>query len=339
MKYLRSWSLGLWSLAGVLIVVPPAALAQDKPATPAQPAAEAKPASTVKLLDPGAEPRIELRYAPKAGVTNSMTMRMKMSTKADVGGRPMDVNMPAMLMTIDMTTKEIKANGDIAYEAVFSKMDVEETEGADPMMTEGIRSALGSMKGTVMTGVMSSRGEMIQSDIKLPAGANPMSRQMMDNMKQSMNQLSAPLPTEPVGKGAKWDVVTSVGNMGMKIDQTATMTLTEVSLPSYTLDFVIKQKADKQEVKMPGVPAGISVELVSHTSDGTGQTRTSTESLLPLDSKMTMTSEQVMNVSPPGEAQQTMTQGLKMEVSMKTAPKAEKKEPEKGEKPAEAPKQ
>jgi hypothetical protein len=335
--------LSVWSLAGITLLASPIAMAQDKPAsTPterpaAQPAAPADAAPVVRLLDPGAEPRVKLRYAPKVGSTSALTMRMKMNTKAEFGGQEMDMNMPTMIMVMDSTVKELRPNGDIAYDAVFSTMDIEDSEDANPMMAQGMKASLNTLKGMTVSAVVSGRGETKSADFKLPPGATEQANQAMDSMKSSVNQMSAPLPEEAVGVGAKWEVVSTIKNMGLNLKQTSVMTLKELSGTSMTLDAQVTQNAEKQDMKMPGMPPGLKVELVSLKSNGSGTVKAATDSLTPIDSTMNLQSDQEMTINQGGGAPgQSMKQSIKMDLTMKSGP-VKASEPAKTE-PATAPK-
>ena len=45
-----------------------------------------------------------------------------------------------------------------------------------------------------------------EADLKAPPGGSAQMQQSLENLRQSMRQMSAPLPEEPVGKGARWEM-------------------------------------------------------------------------------------------------------------------------------------
>ena len=91
-----------------------------------------------------------------------------------------------------------------------------------------MKAAFVGIKGLTGTGTVSSRGFSKGVEFKAPAGSNPQARQLMDQMKEFVTQLVAPLPEEAVGPGARWEAKTPLKSQGMTMDQTATYELVTV---------------------------------------------------------------------------------------------------------------
>ena len=330
-------------VAGLMTAAAPSLWAQEtKTETKTEPNAQPESSisvAKVKLLEPGAEPRKALRYAPNVGDATSITMRMKMASETEMNGQKvMKMTMPVTVMVIDIVIKEVRPNGDIAWDMTFTKAEVEPGEDANPMMVEGMRSAMKSMVGLKGSAVISNRGETKESSFDLAQNGNPMLKQLVDNATNTAGQLAAPLPEEAVGKGAKWEATSTIKNMGMSIDQTSTMTLKDLSEPAFTLDVAISQNAANQQLKMPGAPAGAKIELRKLTSSGTGVVKGSTSSIGPTDSNMKMTSKQDIALTiagGPDDKPQLMSQHMDVEVTVTSAPT--KAEPAKPDAPAIAP--
>ena len=117
------------------------------------------------------------------------------------------------------------------------------------------------------TGTISSRGFSKGIEFKAPPGADPQTRQIMDQMKDSFASLAAPLPEEAVGPGAKWEVRMPIKSQGMTIDQTATYELVSIEGESLTTKSTITQHAANQKIENPAMP-GLKVDLTKMTGNG-----------------------------------------------------------------------
>ena len=163
-------------------------------------------AATVKLLDQGRGDLVPLRWEPQPGVPvrGKMTMHMGMSMRIDGMAIP-SVDLPAFVFTIAATAGEPDANGLYQVETVYEDISLEgETE---PMIRRMMMDMLEGMKGAKMTYRMDTRGMVSDTNLEdFPAEILQMmgGEQGMRGMVESM---SHPMPLEPVGIGARWEVV------------------------------------------------------------------------------------------------------------------------------------
>ena len=227
--------------------------------------------TTVKLLDPGAQPRTALRYKFQANRTEKMVMETSMAMAMEIGDqkRP-ETQVPATRMTVTIDSKEVSPEGDLHYEFELEQVEVLPKPGANPAMINAMKQQMSSMLGLSGSATVTSRGFTKDVEIKPPPGIDPQIRQSMDEMKQSMNQMSAPLPEEPVGIGARWQVTMPVETAAMKLTQVATYTLSQIQGDKAKVDITIKQSAPPQEIDTPGAAPGVKVSLESLKSSGKG---------------------------------------------------------------------
>ncbi|HYE61369.1 MAG TPA: hypothetical protein VD997_05180 [Phycisphaerales bacterium] len=319
-----------------------------QPSSPAQPAPKQdqpkNPALTVstpviKLIDAGAEPRVQLRYAPAVGSTNTVNIRMSMSSQADFAGKVMQMSTPSVVIRMDQAVKEVAPGGDITYDATFTTMTTDGA-GTNPMEAQLIKDALNAMQGMTARVVVSSRGETRSADFKLPETAAAAAPEMVDKIRTMLNQLVTPLPVESVGKGAKWEVSAVVDNLGLSMSQTTTATLQETKDATFTLDTAVTQRAEPQEMALPNLPPGYKLELVSLTGAGSGTYRGSTLAMAPVDSKMTLTSSEQVRATPPQSPPEEMKRSIKLETTIQSgqaAPTATTPQRSRSDQPTAAP--
>jgi hypothetical protein len=114
--------------------------------------------------------------------------------------------------------------------------------------------------------VITSRGFTKDADFKIGANADPQLVQLLDSMRQSLRQLSAPLPAEAVGKDARWQTTMKIQVNGMTMTQVATSHLVELSDDAAKVEVELKQSAGRQKIQRNGM----SVDLISLASTGSG---------------------------------------------------------------------
>lgn len=228
-------------------------------------AVAAQPAVT--LLDAGAAPRQELRYRLEAGRTEhgalSTSMQMSGTNMPVVSGPPMTVRMM-------MRTTDVSADGVARYE--FEVTSVDAGNGASPVLDR----AIGGWAR------IDARGLFLEGDFALDAmagGAEP--EQMLGELNQSIQEMSAPFPVEAVGAGARWQVTSSIDAGGFTAGQTAEYTLLSRNGDQIELEVTVSQSAASQPVSMPGMPPEIQARLESLEAAGSGTMNVNLARLVP----------------------------------------------------------
>jgi mannose/fructose/N-acetylgalactosamine-specific phosphotransferase system component IIB len=232
-----------------------------------------------------------------------------------------------MIMVMDIEVLAIGTGGDIQYSMKLVDTSVgESTDDLHPESIERMRTVLKSMVGFAGTATVSSRGETKEASFQMPENADQSITDMMESMKNSLKQMSAPLPEAAVGPGAKWEVTTHVTGR-LNLDQTATVTLVELKDQKFHLSMDMVQTAPKQKIQLP-MP-GSKVELVSLKSTGKGTVDGELGSILPVESHVTLSSAQKMEITR-GDDKSTMQQSMDMDMDMKSGrPAAASPEPAK----------
>lgn len=293
----------------------PASQPQSSSAAPAKPnaagTAPAAPDVQVKLLSAGAEPRRQLRLHPKAGDKQSMTMTMTMGMTMQVGEmQPQEMKLPTMTMTMDTTVTEVSDNGDITYDVKFNDATV--TNDTESPAAAAMKTALAGLKGMSGTGKLSNRGVVESSHMKVPPGAAPQIRQVMDQMRESFSNLGEPFPEEAIGPGAKWEVMMPLKSQGMTIQQTAHYELVSLEGDTVTTRSTLAQTATNQRIQNPSMP-GLKVELTNMTGQGTGQRTCSLGRILPTSATLQYHTDMAMAVNSRGQDQKM---AMKMDLDL-----------------------
>ncbi|MEG4912234.1 MULTISPECIES: DUF6263 family protein [unclassified Microcoleus] len=313
--------------AGWAIELSPASLSAETPLVVQQPApgvsAPAPNSKTpqVELLNPGVEPRQELRLKPAIDVKQTTVMTVKMDMEISASGRSSPgAKIPVSVMTFETKVTKIDPNGDIHYEFAYTNSDiVGDTGNMPPAVRDAMRSALKSMVGVKGSFIMDNRGFHKGGDIILPEKADNNLKQMVRQMSKSLEQLASPLPAEAVGKGAKWRVSSSSDLSGMNLNNIYTYELASWQDGVASLNVSIEQQANPQNITSPQLPAGTTLTLKSFSSQGGGSTTMRLDRLMPFRSTVSVSSNSEMSGKNAGSSQElTLTTKMVMEMTLES---------------------
>lgn len=294
---------------------PAAPQAQAEATTPA-PAAEtwgadlAKNEVRVTLLEAGAEPREALRYTPPADERGGMRMSMDIDMAIDMGGLQIPMDMPAMIMDMDLAVSSIAPSGDITYTTEVVGVDLGESTLPEEVLAE-VRSGLEELVGLTGTATMSSRGEVQAARYDQESPTEAVSQQITQ-LNRSAQSFSQPLPSEAVGVGARWEVLRRSESNGVEVADRAVVTLSAREGERLTLEIENTQRMLGDAVSLPDMPPGTEATVAYFKAGGSGTQVTELTSLLPVDGSSALELE--MNVEMSGEGM-NMSMGTEMTMS------------------------
>lgn len=227
----------------------------------------------VVLVDSGAEPRSPLSYDFNAGAKESTVMKMDMTMKMDAGptAPPIAMQLPQIEMGLDLATaKDRSKSGDTPITGLVSLVKL--NPGPNPPQKEvmdAMDAALRGLQGMSISYVVSPKGRSRDIKIAVPTGAPAEAKQMVDQMKSSFESMVAPLPDEPVGIGARWQVISRLST-GADILQWTTYTLEKRSGNGVELTALVNQLAADPNMTGPQLPPGAKATIGTFRSGGTG---------------------------------------------------------------------
>lgn len=280
-------------------------------AAPVSSVAGAADKPKVVLLGAGSGKKVKLRFAPKKGAKQTATFHMQVTLGMKIAGQTLPPNAaPATAVTMTTKVTDVAKNGDITYDFEFTDFKAMDAPGVDPQMTATVQSSVKELVGTKGTGRVSSTGSNLGLTFELPPTASAQARQTLSGMQSTMEQMSSPVPSEAVGKGAKWRVDSLTEHMGVKINQSMTYTVKAIRGSVVDLAVDVTQNAASTESSLPGLPPGMSASIGSMASKGGGT--------LVLDMMRVVPSKSDMNIDMLMKAQmEARGQTQDMEMSMK----------------------
>ena len=276
----------------------PASAQEPGPATPpAQPPREPSPAlppaapeaspalpethgPTVSLLAPGNEPRRPLRYAFTMR-PETMVIDMKRRMNFSLMGASPDVAPPTLRMTMKIVPREISREGTLRYDGELARARVLPDGDLPPADRSKLEAELGELVGTKVHGVVTARGISEEASVEIPEVASNPARQALEQIGQSLRNVTVPLPVEPVGPGARWQV-DAVLSLGVRLVERTTMTLASATRTSIHIESSTERSAPPQNLDLyRNLPPGLVMRLESMKTEGRGSIKADLRRVVP----------------------------------------------------------
>lgn len=256
----------------------------------------------VSVSDTGKAPKSNLSYDVAKGAKESYGLGMDMSMKMDLAGKSMPaMALPRMNMAMDFQAKDKNPANEIFVDARVSGISLDAKDATQKQMASALQGQLDGLKGLTMSYWVSPKGNVRDVKTTVPPNAPQAAQQMLQGMSQSVESMVAPLPSEEVGVGAKWTVLTRVASGGADIVQLARYTLKEKNGTKLTLDMEVEQVAAKDAINAPGMPAGVSAKLTAFDSGGKGTMTLDTKNMGPDSGTMKVLSKMGLAVDAQGK--------------------------------------
>ncbi|HEY9600447.1 MAG TPA: hypothetical protein V6C85_02475 [Allocoleopsis sp.] len=273
----------------------PVLLTQTNNTNPTPP----KVSTQEELLAPGAAPRQELRFQPKANTKQITTITTNMEAVGTLSGQPMpSMKLPTSVIKMETTITQVDANGDIHSQYLFTDADVTPAPDTPPEMVNALRSAIKQIVGLKGTSIVDNRGQIKSGNIDLPEASDPITNQLFKQISNSLAQSSSPLPQEAIGIGAKWRVASQLNVGGINLSQNTIYELVALKDNVATFNVSLEQQAQSQKLNLPGMPAGATFTIKSLKSQGQGQIVVPLDMVIPVRSNISVRSQNQMSVKP-----------------------------------------
>lgn len=255
----------------------------------------------VRLLEPGAEPRSDLSYTLVKGTSQKMAMAMDMAVGLKTKGQSApSMPMPRMTMTFDTTTADKNGAGEFKIDSRLVATSVDPSGGQQEQMARALRPQIEAMKGLGMTYWVNPRGNVRDVKLDVPPSVPAAAQQIMNGMSHSFESMVTPLPQEPVGVGARWQVVSRLNTGGADILQSAIYTLKSRSGQRASLDVTVLQLAANDTIRTPQMPAGMSAKIKTFSSTGSGTSQLDVKSVAPEGGTMSLKTTMEISVQGAG---------------------------------------
>ncbi len=270
----------------------------------------------IRLLSAGAEPRRLLRYKPEPGLTQVSILTIKTTGGVEVPGmpeRPKTSN--TLKMTVETIVTGVQENGDIAFDAVMKDVDLT-ADGMSEAQADKMKEVILAVKGTKVSGVVSSRGAPRKESEQSVSEASK-SNERSEKLKTFLLDPTTEWPEEPVGVGARWEKRRVQTEDGFKIMETTVWEIVSIEGDSVVLSGKGSQTAKSgQRINNPQMP-NVKVELAKVSGTGTETATLDLTRLVPVSGAALQDAEYVVTMSA-GARTQNLATRQHVEISVRT---------------------
>jgi hypothetical protein len=146
------------------------------------------------------------------------------------------------------------------------------SDDTDPAIADAVGASLTAFNGLTIVETFDTRGHSLERTIENPDefGQDQATLSMMQSMLDQ-NAFSNPLPTEPVGPGARWTTVNEIDVQGITVTQTTETELVSVDGNIVELEYTTSQEVPSGPMTMEGVPGEVEIETWEVEGEGTSR--------------------------------------------------------------------
>jgi len=198
--------------------------------------------SDVVVVDPGQEPRRQLRYSWALDHRERLESAVTLDLAANEGGEPvMDMELPVS-MVINALVTEVNEDGTAWVAMTYDELVFGPLKASAAGLPEGDAAAAAEfdeamarvtplLDATRVWQLIDDRGRVLKTNVRFPAGFPPEAQQQI---RQTSNSVAL-LPAEPVGLGARWEATGTTVTQGVSLSVTTTMELAAMDGDHVTL--------------------------------------------------------------------------------------------------------
>jgi hypothetical protein len=271
-------------------------------------ASGASPLATMRLLDPGRAPRRKLRYAWRRDRKEELSMDLRTSASKELGGaKEPDIPLPPVHIAIAIDSEDVTPEGDLEYGWQVTSATVTVAPDVSAAFADGMRTEVATIEDLSGTARVTARGLTtriaISPESVVDAGGTG---QMVEQVRQTLRDIAAPLPEEAVGRGARWEKLSQLTAKDARVTQTETFTLVDLTGDRGVVDDVLAQTAPPQPLAAPGQPPGTQARMESMLVSGGAKMHFDLSRLVP-QTTFDGTTTMVVSGQSPGERARQMT--------------------------------
>ena len=235
------------------------------------PDAEAASGPVVQVISAGNAPRSPLRIAVPDGASAQATMEMSESLRQSSGGSTINsVDTPPFTVGITTSAGAASPAGNIPISYRYSDVNVVNNGSLRDAQLSQYKSALAPLGSLTGTGTLTPRNQLLDSKIAGTQGLDPTTAQLLSQLSNQLDSLSAPFPREAVGVGARWRVTSVLHVSGIDAHQVIEYALRQREGDQIVLDVKMTQTAPRQRADLPNIPRGTNVQISKWNVSGAG---------------------------------------------------------------------
>ena len=225
----------------------------------------------VELLDPGAEPRQELRLGVEQGTEQTYVLHQEQEISIDAGGQT-QATATATEQEVTYAVDEV-GDGVIVAKTTYGAGRVLDDPPVDAQTRQVLEQLYAAFEGAEGSATFDERGTIVELEVPSIEVDEPQLQLFLDTLVDGLEaqgtQLAVPFPEEAVGVGGRWRVSASFELAGLPFEVATEVVLTAVGDGSAEGDIT-------QTLSIPPGPVevqGTQAEVVSGEVAGGGTVR------------------------------------------------------------------
>jgi|GEM_PF-1876142 len=224
---------------------------------------------SVKLLEPGAEPRRQLKLTPTADAAGTLDVEVQLDEKMRLAGSRDLPNPSPPRVKLSLTTKVTAVEGETArYDVEVAEAQALALDAAPEPAQRLMPPVLASVRGSRLSTEVSTAGRVSDAPLPRLTAGGPQVQSLASSYLQALQHLPTPLPAEPVGVGARWEVVQRVVAGRLRVQQTLTYEVTSLEATEVKVAVSGVLAMDPDGAAGPGLPKGAEVKSFEGTVTG-----------------------------------------------------------------------
>jgi hypothetical protein len=223
------------------------------------------------LVGAGVEPREPLRYALTVGTSQRIALTLHLAMRVEAARSPIPpVTAPGLRLTVELAVTDATPGGGARCQVTIADADLADLDRAAPELVAEMRKGVGLLIGAKGGLTIEPSGLVSDFALALPSGLGDELGQFATAMRAALEHLSTPLPREAVGVGASWEVAEEIADGGIKVRQKTLFELVAHDGSRAKLRMQYSHAADRQTAPLPGLPPGVTTEIIAYDSSGGG---------------------------------------------------------------------
>ncbi|NJS16232.1 MAG: hypothetical protein HC787_03125 [Nostocaceae cyanobacterium CSU_2_110] len=195
--------------------------------------------------------------------------------------------LPAYIITLDSTVTKVEPNGDIYYDIAYSNVDIQGDAQTKPELIKVISKQIEQLENFTGSAVIDNQGIVKNINYAIPAKVDVNIKFLVEQLSNSLQQLSSPVPQEAVGIGAKWQINSETDINGINLKQTTTYELVNIKDNVATLNVDLQQQEkSSQVIDYPGLPLDGILTLQSFKGSAKGKATIQLDKVMPVNSQL-----------------------------------------------------
>ncbi|MEA5594256.1 DUF6263 family protein [Rivularia sp. UHCC 0363] len=244
----------------------------------------------LKVISTGTGNKEKLRFTSKVGAKQTVNVTLNKETLMSIGEHNMPrAKLPAYIVRLDSTVTKVEPSGDIHYDIAYSDVKIQGDAQTRPELIEVISKQIEQLENFKGSVVIDNQGIAKSVKYAIPQKVDVNMKFLVEQLSNSLQQLSSPVPEAAVGIGAKWQVNSETDINGISLKQTTTYELVNLKGNVATLNVNLQQQEKSiQEIDYPGLPLDGILTLQSFKGNAKGKATIQLDKVMPVSSQLSL---------------------------------------------------